>query len=122
MLNRLQKIKRHREHSLRRAMTHLIHEEQNLLSDQITLRERLNLLFQKWREQADQSGYLDHSGLTALRSALARTERDVQQLKHELNSLASELIRLAQQRKELEESLSRNLREQEKLLLLEELQ
>lgn len=118
MLSQLLDIKHRRERSLRSALARLADEELALCARQDALHERRYTLYREWRALAAQSGCFDHLELEKLRADLARLEGEDQSLARQLEALAAERAQLARARGEQEGLLRRNLREQEKLLLL----
>ncbi|MDE1715961.1 hypothetical protein PWG14_26205, partial [Chromobacterium amazonense] len=118
MLNQLLDVKRRRERSLRAALARLADEELALCARQDAVHARRHTLYQEWRSLARQSGCFDHHGLERLRASLAKLEGEDQALARELETLAAERALLTQARAEQDSLLRRNLREQEKLVLL----
>ncbi len=119
MLIQLLAIKRRRERGLRATLATLADEQEALRARQEALHARRQALCEEWRRQAAQSGCFNHHQLAILRAYLARLEGEDQALKRELEGLARERMQLAHTQAEHELRLTRTLREQEKLTLLE---
>ncbi|AOP42334.2 type III secretion protein [Edwardsiella piscicida] len=120
MLTQLRDIKRLRERGLRSTLAQLADEADGVRRRQQQLQTRLSALQIRWHTLNQQSGCLDHVALGRLRSAQSAMESESQRLRHELDALAAEQGRISQLRGEHETQPRLNLREQEKLKLLEE--
>ncbi|WP_312978149.1 type III secretion protein [Atlantibacter sp.] len=120
MLKQVLDIKRRRERGLRTILARLGEELQSLRLRQQQLTSRQADLHQQWRQLTQQAGCMNQATLSRLRAALCTLESEVERLAHEQDALIAELGRLNQLRAEQETRLRLNLREQEKLQLLEE--
>lgn len=120
MLRLLLDIKLRRERGLRTTLARLGEELQSLRLRQQQLTSRQADLRQQWRQLTQQAGCMNQATLGRLRAALCTLESEVERLAHEQDALIAEQGRLNQLRAEQETRLRLNLREQEKLQLLEE--
>ncbi|WP_279451971.1 type III secretion protein [Aeromonas dhakensis] len=120
MLKQLLDIKRRRERGLRTTLARLGEELMSLRLRQQHLNSRQAELHQQWRQLTQQAGCMNQATLSRLRAALCVLESEVERLVHEQDALIAEQGRLNQLRAEQETRLRLNLREQEKLQLLEE--
>lgn len=120
MLKQLLDIKRRRERGLRTTLARLGEELKSLRLRQQHLNSRQAELHQQWRQLTQQAGCMNQATLSRLRAALCVLESEVERLVHEQDALIAEQGRLNQLHAEQETRLRLNLREQEKLQLLEE--
>lgn len=120
MLKQLLDIKRRRERGLRTTLARLGEELKSLRLRQQHLNSRQADLRQQWRQLTQQAGCMNQATLSRLRAALCVLESEVERLVHEQDALIAEQGRLNQLHAEQETRLRLNLREQEKLQLLEE--
>ncbi|MFR9718006.1 type III secretion protein [Aeromonas diversa] len=120
MLRQLLDIKRRRERGLRTTLARLGEELMSLQLRQQQLTSRQAELHQQWRQLTQQAGCMNQTTLSRLRATLCTLESEVERLAHEQDALIAEQGRLNQLRAEQETRLRLNLREQEKLQLLEE--
>ena len=118
MLDQLLEVKRRRERSVQAALARVAIEEQALQARLLTLHERREALYLRWRAMAARSGCFNHRALNALRTALSRLEGEDQALARERQQLADRREELARTRDELDGVLRGTRREQEKLQLL----
>ncbi|WP_421253922.1 type III secretion protein [Aeromonas jandaei] len=119
MLIELLAIKRRRERGIRTSLANLADRLQSLQQKQRQLTARRETLLAEWRALAQQEGCMNKTALNRLRAALSTLETEVQRLDHEHNELVTEQGQLTQLHAEQEKQLHLNLREQEKLKLLE---
>jgi outer membrane murein-binding lipoprotein Lpp len=119
MLIELLAIKRRRERGIRTSLANLANRLQSLQQKQRQLTARRETLLAEWRALAQQEGCMNQTALNRLRAALSTLETEVQRLDHEHNELVTEQGQLTQLHAEQEKQLHLNLREQEKLKLLE---
>lgn len=121
MLNQLLNIKRLREQTLRTTLA--LHDEklQTLLLRVQQLKDNQKTALGLWRQLTHLEGCMNHHDLNQLRTSLSEQENKVLRLAQDLDALENQRGSLIQLRAEQEALLYRNLREQEKLKLLEEI-
>ncbi|EAA3660147.1 type III secretion protein [Salmonella enterica] len=121
MLKQLLYIKLRRERRLRTTLARLDKELTSLrLRQQQLICRQLELRRQRY-QLTQQAGCMNQATLNRLRTSLCTLGSEVERLTHEQNALIDELERLKQLRAEQEILLRLNLREQEKLQLLEKI-
>ncbi|MBC8642784.1 type III secretion protein [Caballeronia sp. EK] len=118
MLKQLLEIKSRREQRCRRSLARLADDDLKLVKKQEALHVRRRLLQERWRVLAATSGEFTQHKLATLRADLAKLKSEDQTLQRHQEALVAERSQLATCRAEQETLLRRNLREQEKLMLL----